>query len=182
MCCADGTDVASCAITTQNSATRTLSDASVPSERLPKHMLAQSADSLDSGLVIESTYMAMIETPTVKSPSSGRANLILTSPTASVDVSAPFEDKEQPNFVSQALSLAISPPCAASESTPSAVKNIVHGRESKTPSVDPRPTSMAKRDRGVRMEQEMSNCNTSHALSNINCSLSVAHLKQKKKN
>ena len=101
----------------------------------------------------------MVKSPTVMSPSSGRANLPVTTPAAAVD--------EQSNFVSQALSLTISPLCAGSESE----------RESKMPSVEPRPTSMAIRDRGVRMEQETSNYNTSHALSNINCSLSVAHLK-----
>ena len=47
----DDMDVGRCALRTQDSATRSLNDESLPSERLPAHLLPLSVGSIDSGFV-----------------------------------------------------------------------------------------------------------------------------------
>merc|ERR1719295_144686 len=115
-------DGGACALEIRNSATRTFTDGSVPSGRLPAHLLtkyAEYADSFDSDFVAtEAAYF---------SPTSMRE--FLTSPTAS----------NLSNFVSQALSFTTSPQSrhGSSQSSDCAsttkMKDIELGRACKLP-------------------------------------------------
>jgi len=146
----DDIDVRVCTLRNRDSATRTMTDSSVPSERLPAHLLPKSAGSFDSGFVVtDAAYF----TSMVRSPTSMR--VLLTSPTASMTASAgrsvPFdENTEQCDFGTQELSLTISPQCApsqttfASKSASTKIKGMINGRSPKLFSLtESRPTSMA---------------------------------------
>jgi len=146
----DDIDVRACTLRNRDSATRTMTDSSVPSERLPAHLLPKSAGSLDSDFVVtDAAYF----TSMVRSPRS--MCVLLTSPTASMTASAgrsvPFdENTEQCDFGTQELSLTISPQCApsqttfASKSASTKVKGMVNGRAPTLFSLtESRPTSMA---------------------------------------
>jgi len=73
--------------------TITMTDASLPIETLPKHMLTKTSDSLNPDFVVEAAYFSsMIKTPTIPVASAAHINLFLTSPSSGLS-SAPYSPR-----------------------------------------------------------------------------------------